>query len=64
MTNEVVLARYTIEIIAPDDPPITWNHRVTTPRVVANLPAMLETIEEDLTDLLPPGYRVAIKEEK
>ena len=31
-------------------------------RVLANLPAMLEAVEEDLTALLPEGYRCIIKE--
>lgn len=31
-------------------------------RVLANLPAMLEAVEEDLTKLLPPGYSAVIKE--
>ena len=31
-------------------------------RVLANLPAMLEAAEEDLTKLLPEGYSARIKE--
>lgn len=31
-------------------------------RVLSNLPAMLEAVEEDLSDLLPEGYYARIKE--
>ena len=31
-------------------------------RILADLPAMLEEIEENLTDLLPEGYKAEIRE--
>lgn len=59
------IATYTIQIIGPEEVPAeegsadTWMKQ--DERVLANLPAILEAAEEDLTKLLPEGYRAIIK---
>lgn len=58
------IATYNLQIVVDDPMP----YRELTPlamadqRVLSNLPAMLESVEEDLTLLLPPGYSAVIKE--
>ncbi len=63
------IATYTIQVFSPE--PETYRGfkakevedlKRTDKRVLANLPAMLEAVEEDLTNLLPEGYRAIIKE--
>ena len=60
------LAVYTIQIFSPEEEPerLTGAYRwsESDKRVLANLPAMMEAVEEDLTKLLPDGYRAITKE--
>ena len=65
MTSDTNIATYRLEILGPDSPPgASPFHNVQNDRrILANVPAMLEAVEEDLTDLLPEGYRAVIKEE-
>lgn len=50
------LATFTLQIVGYEPRPDSDK------RVLANLPAMIESIEEDFTDLLPEGYTVKIRE--
>lgn len=58
------LARYVLNIHGPESEPAEegsayrWGEQ--DKRVLANLPAMLEAIEEDLTSLLPEGYTASV----
>lgn len=60
------IARYTIDIYSRESEPAEegsayrWGEEDA--RVLSNLPAMIEAAEEDLTDLLPEGYRCIINE--
>lgn len=60
------IATYTLQVFAPTDAPAEegsadqWLRE--DQRVLANLPALLEAAEEDLTKLLPDGYRAIIKD--
>jgi len=60
------LATYNLQVFGPEDEPAEegsayrWGEQ--DKRVLADLPAMLEAVEEDLTDLLPDGYQAVIKE--
>lgn len=51
---------YTLEIHAS---PFERLVNDSSKRVLSNLPSMIEALEEDLTDLLPEGYRAVIKED-
>lgn len=64
-TSNTNIATYRLEILAPDIPPgaSPFYGVDEDKRVLSNLPAMLEAVEEDLTDLLPDGYRVIIIKE-
>lgn len=61
------IATYTIQVLSPDlvthpgagGSPYRWSE--SDKRVLANLPAMIESIEEDFTDLLPEGYSVKLE---
>lgn len=57
------IATYNIQIMAPGEAG-EWGDDWERPdkRVLSNLPAMLEAVEEDLTKLLPPGYEARIRE--
>lgn len=65
MKSDTNIATYRLEILGPDSPPgASPFHRVQEDhRTLANVPAMLEAVEEDLTKLLPDGYRAVIKKE-
>lgn len=60
------IATYTIQVFGPESVPAeegssdVWMKE--DQRVLSNLPAMLEAAEEDLTKLLPDGYRAIIKD--
>ena len=66
------LASFTVQIFRPEGEPARdiggrriKGHYVLgeqDKRVLANLPAMMEVLEEDLTSLLPEGYRAIAKE--
>lgn len=57
------IATYNIQIVAADEgAPYSPSWSQDDKRVLSNLPAMLEAVEEDLTKLLPPGYSAVIKE--
>ena len=60
------LATFTLQIFSPEYVPAeegsAYRWSESDARVLANLPAMLEAVEEDLTALLPEGYRCIIKE--
>ena len=57
------LATYTLQIFGPveDGRQHGPNVSAASKRVLANLPAMLESVEEDFTDMLPEGYTVKIE---
>lgn len=63
----MILARFILTIHSPDivdaseGSADTWER--TDARVLADLPARLEAVEEDLEDLLPEGYTVSIEPE-
>jgi hypothetical protein len=57
------IATHTIQIII-DDPPAdegsAWQAEQREKRVLADLPAMLEEVEQNLTDLLPEGWKAVV----
>ena len=59
------LACYTLNVYGPESEPAeegsAYRWGDTDKRLLANLPAMIEAIEEDLTDLLPEGYTAKIE---
>lgn len=61
----MILARYILIVDGPDDTPAeegsadVWERQ--DQRVMADMPARLEEVEENLTDLLPEGYSVRIE---
>lgn len=56
--DDVTFQTYSLQIIGPLSN--TWDAVDTWKRVAANLPAIVEATEEDITDLLPDGYRARI----
>lgn len=62
------LARYTLDFYSPEVVPAeegsAYRWDMTDARLRANLPAMLEAVEEDLQKLMPEGYQVRIREER
>lgn len=57
----MTIAAYTVQLIkdgATGLEPLDERDK----RVLADMPAYLEELEENLTDLLPEGYSVTIKE--
>lgn len=62
----MILKSYTLEIVSDDvaDVSSTADWDMQDARVLADMPARLEEIVENLTDLLPGGYRAQIGEEK
>lgn len=66
MSTGYNLACYTLNIYGPESEPAeegsAYRWSESDARVKANLPAMLEAVEEDLSALLPEGYRAEIKE--
>lgn len=62
----MTLATYNIQILGPEEQPaeegsaFRWSQE--DKRVLSNLPAMLEAVEEDLSELLPEGYSARITE--
>ena len=64
MIYRSTLATYNVQVFAP---PTDYFEHVRLPteqdkRVLADLPAMLELIEDELERALPEGYRVRITE--
>jgi hypothetical protein len=59
------LACYTLNVYGPESEPAeegsAYRWGDTDKRLLANLPAMMEAIEEDLTDLLPEGYTAKVE---
>jgi hypothetical protein len=53
------VATYTLEILDWEG---ETQRKDVENRMLANLPAMLEAVEEDLSNLLPEGYSAKIKE--
>lgn len=62
------LASYRVDIFSPEvveaqeGSAYTWE--MSDQRLLANLPAMMEMVEENLQTLMPEGYRVEVREEK
>lgn len=60
------LATYTLQVFGPESEPAeegsAYRWSESDKRVLANLPAMVEAVEEDLTALLPEGYTATITE--
>lgn len=58
------LATYNLQVFSPMGDREVPVHRETEAdkRVLADMPAMLELVEEQLTDLMPEGYYVQITE--
>ena len=59
----MIIARYTLEIISEAtvvdaSEAAEWDMREA--RVLADMPARLEEVEENLTDMLPDGFRAQI----
>lgn len=55
----MILARYILEIVTEED---ELDDDMAWKRVLADLPARLEELEENLTDMLPNGYKAQIGE--
>ena len=55
LSREATFQTYSLQIIGP----LVFDADVWK-RLESNLPAMLESVEEDLTDLLPNEYRARI----
>lgn len=58
--NETI-ATYSVQVLGPN-PPDGYGLSQEDKRVLANLPAMCEAVEEDLTDMLPEGYTAKLTE--
>jgi len=60
------LAAYVLNIYGPESEPAeegsAYRWSESDKRVRANLPAIIESVEEDVTSLLPEGYKAVIKE--
>lgn len=56
------LQTFCLEVISPEEPEDEWLR--SDQRVLSNLPALIEEVEENMTDLLPEGYSVKILEDK
>jgi len=60
------LACFNLNIYGPESEPAeegsAYRWSESDARVLSNLPAMLEAVEEDLTKLLPEGYTAQIRE--
>lgn len=56
------LVTFTLQVFSPETDESTMISNGTEKRVLADLPAMLESVEEDLEDLLPEGFQVRITE--
>jgi len=57
----MIIARYILDIISEDVVDVKQSDfELRDARVLADLPARLEEIQENLTDLLPEGYRAQI----
>jgi len=57
----VNLATFTLQVLGPE-PEEGSGLSDSDKRVLANLPAVVEAVEEDMSDLLPEGYSVRIEE--
>jgi hypothetical protein len=56
------IATYNIQVLSPDLDGDAPRLSDTDKRVLANLPAALEVIEEELEKILPAGYTVRVTE--
>lgn len=60
------LAKFDLNIYGPESEPAqegsAYRWAESDKRLLSNLPAMLEAVEEDLTALLPKGYTAVIRE--
>jgi hypothetical protein len=60
------IASYTLEVLAPSEVPAeegsAYNAEQQERRVLSKLPALVEEAEENLSDMLPEGFRVRISE--
>ena len=57
----MILARYLIEVISDDIVGSSeTDYELRDARVMADMPARLEEIEENLTDMLPENYSARI----
>lgn len=54
------LQTFCLEVISPDENENGFLR--SDQRVLSNLPAMIEEVTENMTDLLPEGYEVLIRE--
>ena len=61
------LARYVLSVRSPEVVPAeegsAYKWDLSDARLLADLPAMLEAVQEDLQDLLPEAYTVTIEQE-
>lgn len=55
-----MIIRSMITVTGPESFEPDEKLRLSDARVAADMPAMLEAVEEDLQDLLPDGYTVRI----
>lgn len=56
------LATFNVVILTPEPMEVSaFKMADQDKRVLSNLPAMLEAVEEDLTSLLPEGYSAVIR---
>ena len=60
----MIIARYTLELRGETEPDEKENGPLQHERVLANMPAVLEDIEENTNDLLPEGYIIKIEEKR
>jgi len=56
------IATFNIQVFSPEPEEEAPRLTDTDKRVLADLPAMLEAVEEDLENLLPEDYKVRISE--
>lgn len=65
MSDERVLETYSLQILTPESSPAeegsAFSLEQQEKRVLANLPAMLEDAQENLSDVLPEGWSVRIR---
>lgn len=55
----MIVAEYTLTIVGPENESVTDDDK----RVLADLPAVMEATEENITDVLPDGYSAKIERE-
>jgi hypothetical protein len=60
----MILGRWTLTLHAPEVHDVADQWERTEARVLADFPARLEAVEEDLGDLLPAGYEISFEPAK